>query len=147
MFCKKCVLRNFAKFTGKRLCQSLFLNKVAGLVSVVSNILFKKSGPEVFCIKGVLKISAKFTRKYLCLSLCLSRVTSWRPLTLLKNRLRHRCFLVIFPQKFKNAFLHKTPVRMLFTWKKFFLVKVRSYRNSPKAYLGPHQISMMELLR
>ena len=25
------VLRNFAKFTGKHLCQSLFLNKVAGL--------------------------------------------------------------------------------------------------------------------
>ena len=27
---KKGVLRNFAKFTGKHLCQSLFLNKVAG---------------------------------------------------------------------------------------------------------------------
>ena len=31
VFCKKGVLRNFAKFTGKRLCQSLFFNKVAGL--------------------------------------------------------------------------------------------------------------------
>ena len=31
MFCKKGVLRNFAKFTGKHLCQSLFFNKVAGL--------------------------------------------------------------------------------------------------------------------
>ena len=30
MFCKKGVLRNFAKFTGKHLCQSLFSNKVAG---------------------------------------------------------------------------------------------------------------------
>ena len=28
---KKCVLRNFTKFTGKHLCQSLFFNKVAGL--------------------------------------------------------------------------------------------------------------------
>ena len=28
---KKGVLRNFAKFTGKYLCQSLFFNKVAGL--------------------------------------------------------------------------------------------------------------------
>ena len=28
---KKCVLRNFAIFTGKHLCQSLFLNKVAAL--------------------------------------------------------------------------------------------------------------------
>ena len=29
VFCKKGVLRNFSKFTGKHLCQSLFLNKVA----------------------------------------------------------------------------------------------------------------------
>ena len=31
VFCKKGVLRNYAKFTGKHLCQSLFFNKVAGL--------------------------------------------------------------------------------------------------------------------
>ena len=31
MFCKKGVLRNFVKFTGKHLCQSLFFDKVAGL--------------------------------------------------------------------------------------------------------------------
>ena len=31
VLCKKGVLRNFAKFTGKHLCQSLFFNKVAGL--------------------------------------------------------------------------------------------------------------------
>ena len=30
MFCKQGVFRNFAKFTGKHLCQSLFFNKVAG---------------------------------------------------------------------------------------------------------------------
>ena len=31
VFCKKGFLKNFAKFTGKHLCQSLFLNKVADL--------------------------------------------------------------------------------------------------------------------
>ena len=31
VFCKKGVLRNFTKFTGKCLCQSLIFNKVAGL--------------------------------------------------------------------------------------------------------------------
>ena len=31
MFCKKGVLGNSTKFTGKHLCQSLFFNKVAGL--------------------------------------------------------------------------------------------------------------------
>ena len=30
VFCKKGILRNFAKFTGKHLCQSLFFNKVTG---------------------------------------------------------------------------------------------------------------------
>ena len=30
VFCKRVVLRNFAKFTRKHLCQSLFINKVAG---------------------------------------------------------------------------------------------------------------------
>ena len=31
VFCKKDVLRNFAKFTGKHLCLSVFFNKIAGL--------------------------------------------------------------------------------------------------------------------
>ena len=31
VFCKKSVLINFAKFTGKHLCQSIFFNKVSAL--------------------------------------------------------------------------------------------------------------------
>ena len=31
VFCKKSVLKNFTKFTGKHPCQSLLFNKVAGL--------------------------------------------------------------------------------------------------------------------
>ena len=31
VFCRKAILRNLLKFTGNHLCQSLFLNKVAGL--------------------------------------------------------------------------------------------------------------------
>ena len=34
MFCKKCALENFAKFTVKHLCQSLFFNKVSGLLQL-----------------------------------------------------------------------------------------------------------------
>ena len=41
MFYKKGVLRNFAKFTGKYLCQSLF-NKVAGLRPVVVKMKLKR---------------------------------------------------------------------------------------------------------
>ena len=36
VFCRKGVLRNFAKFTGKHLCQSLFFNKKETLVQVFS---------------------------------------------------------------------------------------------------------------
>ena len=32
VFCKKGVLRNFAKFTGKHLCQSLFFNKACNFI-------------------------------------------------------------------------------------------------------------------
>ena len=46
VFCNKVALKNFAKFAGKHLCQSLFLNKVASLRLA---ILFKKdSGTGVF---------------------------------------------------------------------------------------------------
>ena len=34
VLCKKSVLENFTKFLGKHLCQSLLLNKVAGLKSL-----------------------------------------------------------------------------------------------------------------
>ena len=40
VFCKNGILRNFAKWTGKRLCQRLFFNKIAGARSAT---LLKKS--------------------------------------------------------------------------------------------------------
>ena len=41
MFCEKGILRNFAKFTGKHLRQSLFLNHIGGLTPQICNF-FKK---------------------------------------------------------------------------------------------------------
>ena len=46
VFCKKGVLRNFTKFTGKHLCQSLFFNKVAVLRPAA--LLKRDSGAGVF---------------------------------------------------------------------------------------------------
>ena len=43
---QKGVLRNFAKFTQKHLCQSLFFNKVAGLRP--ATLLKKRPGTDVF---------------------------------------------------------------------------------------------------
>ena len=50
----------------------------------------RSSRPEVFCKKDVLRNFAKFTGKHLCQSLF------FRPATLLKKRLWHRCFSVNF---------------------------------------------------
>ena len=46
VLCKKDVLGNFAKFTGKHPCQSLFYNKVAGLNP--ATLLKRGSGTVVF---------------------------------------------------------------------------------------------------
>ena len=46
VFCKKGVLKSFAKFTGKHLCHSLFFNKIAGLRSTA---LLKKSAQVFSC--------------------------------------------------------------------------------------------------
>ena len=68
LFCKKGVLRNFAKFTGKHLCQRLFFNKVAGLSTfgrLLLNIVIQSCSP---CNKhSLLKrlIKNVFRRNYL----------------------------------------------------------------------------------
>ena len=57
VFCKKGVLRNFAKFTGKHLCESLFFNKVAGLRPAI--LLKKRLWHRCFPMNF-----AKFLRTY-----------------------------------------------------------------------------------
>ena len=50
VFCKKGVLRSFAKFTGKHLCQSFFFNKIAGLnpATLLKNRLWHRCFPVNF---------------------------------------------------------------------------------------------------
>ena len=48
VFCKKGVYRNFAKCTGKHLCQSFFFNKVAGLSPESCNFIKKETLTKVF---------------------------------------------------------------------------------------------------
>ena len=77
MLCKKGVLRNFTKFTGKHLNQSLFFNKVAALSPAKKNLkkhLFNTTPPDdYFCKKevdihgryfSVASAIKKFTTKY-----------------------------------------------------------------------------------
>ena len=58
VFCKKVVLRNFAKFTGKHLCQSIFFNKVAGLRA--ANLFKKRLWHRCFPMNFVKFLRAPF---------------------------------------------------------------------------------------
>ena len=57
MFYKKSVLRNFAKFTGKHVCQSIFFNKVSGLRPLETILLRKRLCHRCFVVNF-----AKFLR-------------------------------------------------------------------------------------
>ena len=61
VFCKKGVLRNFTKFTGKHLCQSFFLNKVA------ASFIKKETLAQVFSCEFCEISKSTFGRLYLIL--------------------------------------------------------------------------------
>ena len=75
-------------------------------------ISLRSSCSEVFCKKGVLKNFTKLIRKHLCQSLFLNKVAGLKPVTLLKKRLWHRCFLVNFT-KFLRKLFFKEHLRWL----------------------------------
>ena len=64
------VLRNFAKFTGKHLCQSLFFNKGAGLRPVVTLIIVFVNIYRVFRPITLLKHKL-ITNQYVAQNYCL----------------------------------------------------------------------------
>ena len=47
-FCEKGALKNITKFTGRHLCHSLFLNKVAGLFLRVETLVNKAPPAEAY---------------------------------------------------------------------------------------------------
>ena len=63
VFYKKGVLRNFAKFTGKHLCQSLFFNKVAGLRP--ATLLKKRLWYRCFSVNFAKFLGTSFLTKHL----------------------------------------------------------------------------------
>ena len=59
---RKLVLRNFTKFTGKHLCQSLLFNKVAGLSHLQKlDCSSKKKKPTWFYLQNSLNLEEKKT--------------------------------------------------------------------------------------
>ena len=73
---RKGVLRNFAKFTGKRLCQSLFFHKVAGLRT--ATLLKKRLWHRCFPVNFAKFLRTPFLTEHLWLLLffCMKQVLS-----------------------------------------------------------------------
>ena len=61
----------------------------------------QKQSPGVFCKKDVLKNFAKLTEKHLCLFF--NKVAGFRPPTILRKNLWHRCFPVNFAKFLRKA--------------------------------------------
>ena len=100
VFCKKGVLRNFTKFTGKHLCQSLFFKKVAGLRP--ATLLKKRLWHSWFPVNFVKRPAALLKKRlwHRCFPVNFVK----RPATLLKKRLWHRCFPVNFVKFLRTPF-------------------------------------------
>ena len=69
---------------------------------------FRSSHRRCSVRKGVLKNFAKFTGKYLCQGLSFNKAAGLRPATLLKKRLRHRCFFPWILRKFWEHLFYRT---------------------------------------
>ena len=108
VFCKKGVLRNFAEFTGKYLCQSLFSNNVTGLrpTTLLKKRLWHKCFPVNF---------AKFLRtpfftehfRWLLLKYIGSILDIASKMLVHKKLLRHtkkRFYRGYFPENFEKVF-------------------------------------------
>ena len=63
MFCKKVVLRNSAKFTGKHLCQRFIFNRVAGLRAVT--LLEKSLWRRCFLVNFAKFLETPFSTEHL----------------------------------------------------------------------------------
>ena len=77
----------------------------------------------MLCKKGVPRNFVKFTEKHLCQSFFFNKVAGLTLATLLKKRLWHRCFPVIFAKFLSAPFLieHLRWLLLYFVWSLIFL--------------------------
>ena len=128
LFCKKGVLRKFAKFAGKHQYQSLFLIKLqtSGQQPHVCNLIKKETVAQLFScefceisknifLHRTLLVTASVKNmsqnSHLRCSLkigVLKNLADLRPATLVKQRLWHSCFPVNVAKFLRTPFLQKT---------------------------------------
>ena len=108
VFCKKGVLTNFAKFTGKYLCQSLFFNKVVGLSP--ATLLKKRLCHMCFPDNFVKFVRTPFLKEHLWwLLLNMVKNCHWDDVNLL-NIVFWQYFTNVPAKKFFEVFLIKIVV-------------------------------------
>ena len=83
-----------------------FVTVISVCFAIAFSMSYRNRSSHQICFvnKGILRNFAKFTGKHMCLL---------RPATLLKKRLRHRCFPVNFP-RFLRRSLYRIPPNDLF---------------------------------
>ena len=105
MFCKRGVLTNFAKFTGKHLCQSLFFNKVAGRTLFLKNLAqvfscqFCEIRKNTFSTEHLWWMFLKCYEQGAYLGPCQAfrcsflakTVNRYKPFAIFASKLHHRC--------------------------------------------------------
>ena len=90
-------------------------NSHAKKVQKFIDICHRSNRSHMFYKIGTCKNLVKFTGKHLRWSLFLNKIAGWGPVTLLKRRLWHRCFLVNFA-KFSGTFFLQNNLRRLLWW-------------------------------
>ena len=96
VICEKGVLRNFEKFTGKHLCQSLFFNKAAGLRP--ATLLKKRLWHRCFLVNFSKFLKTPFSQNTSG-RLLLMRI--WK--TILFSLLLQINYFYSLPERFKHA--------------------------------------------
>ena len=79
----------------------------------------RSSRLKVFCRIDVLRNFAKFTGKHLCESLFFDKVAGFRPWTLFKKILWHRCFPVNFAKFLRTHFFTEHLRWLLLLWRTY----------------------------
>ena len=123
MFCKICVLKNFVKFTGKQLCQSLLFNKVAGLRLVT---LLKKRLWQMFsCEFREIFRNTFFTEhlRWLLLNKTYKKMSVWSPWNyFFSSSFDFFIYISDWLYTFSIQDLNFIHPRLVFTLLKFYLV-------------------------
>ena len=132
VFCRKGALKNFPKFTGKHLCQSLFYNKVAGLGS--STLFKKRPWHRCFPLNFAEFLTTPFLIEHLrCLFLYLRqsyKYVFWCLLLYLRQSYKYVfCYMA-----FDKAYIHQTKLSLFSVFVQI-RVSLRKFCDKMKPFL------------